>query len=245
MAWPPSALSWVAGAVSVLLAVVVAFAGNFVINLLAFWLVEIRGITLLWMITGGLLCGLYLPVPWFPDLLRTIATWSPSRRCCSSRSTSSRAVSSARHRSAVGDAGLLGRRAARPRAGRAARRPPSSGGAGWLTTPTSPSGCAPTGCCSPPAPTRRCSTAPPSSPTSSAPSASGSPSSPRSGSSSTTSTCSAASTSPAALLVFALSNLAFSLADMFVGHLDQLPRYIRAGRSTPSTCGRCRCSPSS
>jgi len=34
----------------------------------------------------------------------------------------------------------------------------------------------------------------------------------------------------AALLVFALSNLAFSIADMFVGHLDQLPRYIRAGQ---------------
>lgn len=33
-----------------------------------------------------------------------------------------------------------------------------------------------------------------------------------------------------AMLVFALSNLAFSLADMFVGHLDQLPRYIRAGQ---------------
>ena len=77
MAWPPSAVSWVAGAVSILLAVVVAFSGNFVINLLAFWLVEIRGITLLWMITGGLLCGLYLPVPWFPDWLRTIANWSP------------------------------------------------------------------------------------------------------------------------------------------------------------------------
>lgn len=77
MAPPPSAVSWAAGALSVLLAVVVAFAGNFVINLLAFWLVEIRGITLLWMITGGLLCGLYLPVPWFPDWLRTVAHWSP------------------------------------------------------------------------------------------------------------------------------------------------------------------------
>jgi ABC-2 type transport system permease protein len=29
------------------------------------------------MITGGLLCGLYVPVPWFPDWLRTIAQWSP------------------------------------------------------------------------------------------------------------------------------------------------------------------------
>lgn len=34
----------------------------------------------------------------------------------------------------------------------------------------------------------------------------------------------------AALLVFALSNIAFSLADMFVGHLDQLPKYIRSGQ---------------
>jgi len=32
-----------------------------------------------------------------------------------------------------------------------------------------------------------------------------------------------------ALLVFALSNLSFSLADMLVGHLDGLPGYIRAG----------------
>ncbi len=34
----------------------------------------------------------------------------------------------------------------------------------------------------------------------------------------------------AALLVFALSNLSFALADMVVGHLDQLPDYIRAGQ---------------
>ena len=31
------------------------------------------------------------------------------------------------------------------------------------------------------------------------------------------------------LLVFALSNIAFSLGDMFFGHLDNLPTYIRAG----------------
>lgn len=32
-----------------------------------------------------------------------------------------------------------------------------------------------------------------------------------------------------ALLVFALSNICFSLSDMVVGHLDTLPRYLRAG----------------
>ncbi|MDN5766207.1 MAG: ABC-2 family transporter protein [Humibacillus sp.] len=76
-AWPPGALSWASGLVSVLLAVVVAFAGSFVVNLLAFWLVEVRGIRMLYMIVGGLLSGLYLPVPWFPGWLQTIAQWSP------------------------------------------------------------------------------------------------------------------------------------------------------------------------
>ena len=77
LSWPPGALSWAGGFISVLLAVVVAFAGSFVINLLAFWLVEVRGIRMLYMIVGGLLSGLYLPVPWFPGWLRTIAQWSP------------------------------------------------------------------------------------------------------------------------------------------------------------------------
>lgn len=76
-AWPPGTLSWVLGLVSIVLAVVVAFAGNFLVNLLAFWLVEVRGIQLVWMIVAGLFCGLYLPVPWFPEWLRTIAQWSP------------------------------------------------------------------------------------------------------------------------------------------------------------------------
>lgn len=31
------------------------------------------------------------------------------------------------------------------------------------------------------------------------------------------------------VLVFGLADLSYSLADLFVGHLDQLPRYIRAG----------------
>jgi ABC-2 type transport system permease protein len=77
LAWPDGAVTWLAGLGSVVLAVVVAFAGSFVVNLLAFWLVEVRGVRLLYMITGGLLCGLYVPVPWFPGWLRTIAQWSP------------------------------------------------------------------------------------------------------------------------------------------------------------------------
>lgn len=77
LAWPPGGVAWVTGVVSVALAVVVAFAGNFVINLVSFWVIEVRGIQLVWMIVSGLFCGLYLPVPWFPGWLRTIADWSP------------------------------------------------------------------------------------------------------------------------------------------------------------------------
>ena len=29
------------------------------------------------MITSGFLCGLYLPIPWFPEWLRTLALWTP------------------------------------------------------------------------------------------------------------------------------------------------------------------------
>ena len=77
LAWPPSALSWAVGVASIVLAVVVAFSGSFIINLLAFWLVEVRGVQLVWMILAGFFCGLYLPVPWFPGWLQTIAQWSP------------------------------------------------------------------------------------------------------------------------------------------------------------------------
>ena len=77
VAWPPGLDSWALGLVSVVIAVVVAFAGTFIVNLSAFWLIEVRGIRLVWMITSGFLCGLYVPIPWFPYWLRTIAQWTP------------------------------------------------------------------------------------------------------------------------------------------------------------------------
>ena len=77
LAAPPGLDSWVLGLVSVVIAVVVAFAASFIVNLLAFWVIEVRGIRLVWMITSGFLCGLYLPIPWFPDWLRTFAEWTP------------------------------------------------------------------------------------------------------------------------------------------------------------------------
>lgn len=77
IAWPPGLDSWLLGGISVVVAVIAAFSGNFIVNLLAFWLIEVRGIRLLWMIVAGFFCGLYVPVPWFPDWMRTLAQWSP------------------------------------------------------------------------------------------------------------------------------------------------------------------------
>lgn len=76
-AWPPGIDSWLLGLASVLLAVVVAFSGGFIVNLLSFWFVEVRGIRLLWVIVSGFFCGLYVPVPWFPGWLLTIAHLTP------------------------------------------------------------------------------------------------------------------------------------------------------------------------
>lgn len=68
---------WVAGAVSVLLSVQISFACQFMVNLTAFWLVEIRGVMVLYVVTSNVLCGLYLPVHWFPPTLARVAAATP------------------------------------------------------------------------------------------------------------------------------------------------------------------------
>jgi ABC-2 type transport system permease protein len=63
--------------VSMLLAVVVSFACRFILNLCAFWLIEIRGLVLLYVLVSGLLAGHLIPVQMFPDWLRHIAYATP------------------------------------------------------------------------------------------------------------------------------------------------------------------------
>jgi ABC-2 type transport system permease protein len=75
--WPddPTALALLP--VSVLLAVGVSFAGRFMLNLLAFWLTEVRGIVLLYVLVSGVLGGHLIPVQLFPDWLQTVAYATP------------------------------------------------------------------------------------------------------------------------------------------------------------------------
>jgi ABC-2 type transport system permease protein len=71
----PAAVALLAPAV--LLAVVVSFACRFLVNLAAFWVVEIRGPLTIYVLTTNLLCGLIIPVQLFPTWLKVLAYATP------------------------------------------------------------------------------------------------------------------------------------------------------------------------
>lgn len=77
LALPGTALPYLLGLVSVVLAVALSFCCRFALNLVAFWLVEIRGVVTLYITASNFLSGLMLPVAWFPDWLRLLATATP------------------------------------------------------------------------------------------------------------------------------------------------------------------------
>lgn len=74
---PGHASAYLLGAVSVLLAVMISFACRFAVNLLAFWLVEVRGVIGTYVAISNLLCGLLVPVAWFPGWLLLLADATP------------------------------------------------------------------------------------------------------------------------------------------------------------------------
>lgn len=62
---------------ALLLAVVVSFAGLFIVNLLAVWTTDIRGPLVFYVLVSGLLGGHIIPIPLFPDWLRLLAYATP------------------------------------------------------------------------------------------------------------------------------------------------------------------------
>ncbi len=64
-------------AVSVVLAVAVSFACRFLVNLAAFWVLEMRGALTLYMVGSNVLTGLVVPVHWFPGWMGTLARATP------------------------------------------------------------------------------------------------------------------------------------------------------------------------
>lgn len=61
-------------AVSVVLATVVCFACRYLVNATAFWLLDHRGATLIWLFTSGLIGGLLFPVHFLPDWI-VVVLW--------------------------------------------------------------------------------------------------------------------------------------------------------------------------
>jgi ABC-2 type transport system permease protein len=74
---PTDPLPYVLGVPAAVLAVGVSFACRFVVSMAAFWILEIRGVQRIYGIVSGILCGIIVPVTWFPDWLRTVAAWTP------------------------------------------------------------------------------------------------------------------------------------------------------------------------
>ena len=74
---PHDPLALVLLPLSITLAVVVSFAGRFLVNLAAFWLTEIRGPVLFYVLVAGLLGGHLIPVQLFPGWLQVVAYATP------------------------------------------------------------------------------------------------------------------------------------------------------------------------
>jgi ABC-2 type transport system permease protein len=72
---PSSALRWMAFGLSVLLAVLVSFAIRFLVNLVAFWLLDWRGLLSVYGAVSTVLAGLAIPIAFFPGWAR-VALWA-------------------------------------------------------------------------------------------------------------------------------------------------------------------------
>lgn len=75
--FPAQAHQWVLFLASALIALVISFACRFLIDLSAFWLIDNRGLYGFWNITSGLLCGLTVPIAFFPGWAREILWLTP------------------------------------------------------------------------------------------------------------------------------------------------------------------------
>ncbi len=74
---PTSPVFYLLGAVSMVLGVVISAATVYLIAVAGFWLIETRGLQILYMLASGFLGGLYVPIALFPKWLLIVATATP------------------------------------------------------------------------------------------------------------------------------------------------------------------------
>ncbi|GAA1874694.1 ABC transporter permease [Myceligenerans crystallogenes] len=77
MTMPAEVLPYALGAVSLLLGITLSHALGYLVATAAFWLVEVRGLQILYMGVAGLLTGLITPIWLFPDWLVAVALATP------------------------------------------------------------------------------------------------------------------------------------------------------------------------
>jgi ABC-2 type transport system permease protein len=78
---PAHATTYPLFALSTLLAVLVAFGCRYLTNATGYWLLDIRGVLMIWALASGVLSGLYFPLRFLPDWLAVtlwVATPFPS-----------------------------------------------------------------------------------------------------------------------------------------------------------------------
>jgi ABC-2 type transport system permease protein len=75
--WPSSPVTPLLFALSALLAVVVCHQIRFLLDLTAFWLLDVRGVRAVWATVGPLLCGLVVPLAFLPDPARAVLALTP------------------------------------------------------------------------------------------------------------------------------------------------------------------------
>jgi ABC-2 type transport system permease protein len=77
MTMPTTVTPYVLGAVSLLIGITVSFSTVYLVAVIGFWLIETRGIQILYMVISGFFAGLFVPISLFPQWLLVIAQATP------------------------------------------------------------------------------------------------------------------------------------------------------------------------
>jgi ABC-2 type transport system permease protein len=77
MQMPTSPVFYLLGAISLVLGIVISAATVYLIAVAGFWLLETRGLQIMYMLASSFLGGLYVPLALFPHWLRIVATATP------------------------------------------------------------------------------------------------------------------------------------------------------------------------
>lgn len=74
---PSDTVTWIAFALSIYLAVAVSFCVRFLFAVLAFWLLDDRGVALLYSVGTSFLSGFVVPITWMPGWMERTARMLP------------------------------------------------------------------------------------------------------------------------------------------------------------------------